>query len=179
MLTIITEGTVFLLAIVLSWLCKINLWPSTENIVRDLFIGTLGAMVPLVLFVLILSERVQHVPLIGPLRKTMINDIRSLFSETKLSDLFFISVFAGVAEELLFRGIIQVKIGIIAAGIIFGLLHFITPAYFVIATIMGFYLGHLMNYYDSIIIPIQLHFVYDFVALVYLRYFIPNSKYVE
>jgi hypothetical protein len=94
-----------------------------------------------------------------------------MFSEAKLPDLCFISVFAGLAEELLFRGVIQVKLGIVGASIIFGLLHFITPAYCVIATIMGFCLGFLFQYYDSLLIPIQLHFIYNLGALIYLRYF--------
>ena len=101
----------------------------------------------------------------------IINDIRAIFSEAKLPDLCFISVCAGVAEELLFRGVIQVKLGIVGGSIIFGLLHFITPAYAIIATIMGLYLGILFQYYDSLLIPIQLHFIYDLGALVYLRYF--------
>ena len=108
----------------------------------------------------------------GSLRKTIINDIRVIFSKTKLLDLCLISILAGFAEELLFRGVIQVKLGIVGASIIFGLLHFITPAYCVIATIMGFYLGFLFQYYESLLIPVQLHFIYDLGALVYLRYFV-------
>jgi hypothetical protein len=131
----------------------------------------LGALIPLILFYLLLSERVNNMPLVGSLRRTIIHDIKAIFSETKLLDLCFISACAGLAEELLFRGAIQVKFGIVVASIIFGLLHFITPAYCIIATIMGFYLGFLFQYYDSLLIPIQLHFVYDLGALIYLRYF--------
>ncbi|HDY67103.1 MAG: CPBP family intramembrane metalloprotease [Candidatus Scalindua sediminis] len=111
----------------------------------------------------------------GSLRKTIINDISVIFSKTKLLDLCLISILAGFAEELLFRGVIQVKLGIIGASIIFGLLHFITPAYCVIATIMGFYLGFLFQYYESLLIPIQLHFIYDLGALVYLRYYVSTE----
>lgn len=139
--------------------------------VHDFVIGTLGALIPLILFYLLLSEKVNSLPLLGSLRRTIIHDIKAIFSETKLLDLCFISVCAGLGEELLFRGAIQVKFGIVVASIIFGLLHFITPAYCIIATIMGFYLGFLFQYYDSLLIPIQLHFVYDLGALLYLRYF--------
>jgi CAAX protease family protein len=119
---------------------------------------------------------VNSLPLLGSLRRTIIHDIKAIFSETKLLDLCFISVCAGLGEELLFRGAIQVKFGIVVASIIFGLLHFITPAYCIIATIMGFYLGFLFQYYDSLLIPIQLHFVYDLGALLYLRYFLSNPS---
>jgi CAAX amino terminal protease family. len=140
-------------------------------VVHDVVIGTFGALIPLILFCLLLSEKVNNIPLVGSLRRTIIHDIKDIFSETKLLDLFFISACAGLAEELLFRGAIQVKFGIITASIIFGLLHFITPAYCIIATFMGFYLGFLFQYYDSLLIPIQLHFIYDLGALLYLRYF--------
>ena len=131
----------------------------------------MGALIPLILFYLLLSEKVNSLPLLGSLRRTIIHDIKAIFSETKLLDLCFISVCAGLGEELLFRGAIQVKFGIVVASVIFGLLHFITPAYCIIATIMGFYLGFLFQYYDSLLIPIQLHFIYDLGALLYLRYF--------
>jgi membrane protease YdiL (CAAX protease family) len=138
-------------------------------------LGTFGALFPLALFLFLLSEKAEKIPFMGSLRKTIINDISVIFSKTKLLDLCLISILAGFAEELLFRGVIQVKLGIVGASIIFGLLHFISPAYCVIATIMGFYLGFLFQYYESLLIPIQLHFIYDLGALVYLRYFVKTK----
>ena len=171
-LTCLVEGIVLMAALIIARYYELKLLPLTQNVFRDIVIGTFGAIFPLAMFMLLLSEKTNKIPLMGALKRTIINDIRVIFSESKLPDLCFISVCAGLAEELLFRGVIQVKLGIVGASIIFGLLHFITPAYFVIATIMGFYLGILFQYYDSLLIPIQLHFVYDLGALIYLRYFI-------
>ncbi len=170
-LTCLVEGIVLIAALVIARFCDIKLLPLTQNVFRDIIIGTFGAMFPLALFMLLLSEKVESIPSLGSLRSIIINDIKAIFSEAKLLDLCFISVCAGLAEELLFRGVIQVKLGIVVGSIIFGLLHFITPAYCIIATIMGFYLGFLFRYYDSLLIPIQLHFMYDLGALIYLRYF--------
>jgi hypothetical protein len=170
-LTALAEGVVLIAALLIAWCFGIKLFPLSQKIFYDIAIGTLGALIPLALFVFLLSEKANNIPLLGSLKKTIINDIRVIFSDCRLIDLCFISVFAGFAEELLFRGVIQVKLGIIGASIIFGLLHFITPAYCIIATIMGFYLGFLFQYYESLLIPIQLHFVYDLGALLYLRYF--------
>jgi hypothetical protein len=161
-----------MVALVIARYYGLKLVPLTQNIFRDIVIGTFGAMFPLALFMLLLSEKAEGIPALGSLRGIIINDIRAIFSEAKLPDLCIISVCAGIAEEFLFRGVIQAKLGIIGASIIFGLLHFITPAYFIIATLMGFYLGILYQYYDSLLIPIQLHFIYDLGALIYLRYFI-------
>ncbi|MGR3294014.1 MAG: lysostaphin resistance A-like protein [Candidatus Scalindua sp.] len=170
-LTALAEGVVLIVALLIAWYFGIKLFPLSQKIFYDIVIGTLGALIPLALFVFLLSEKANNIPLLGSLKKTITNDIRVIFSDCKLIDLCFISVCAGFAEELLFRGVIQVKLGIISASIIFGLLHFITPTYCIIATIMGFYLGFLFQYYESILIPIQLHFVYDLGALIYLRYF--------
>ena len=170
-LTCFVEGIVLVVALIIAKFYGIKLLPLTRNVFRDIMIGTFGAIFPLALFMLLLSEKVEGIPSLGPLRRIIINDIKVMFSEAKLPDLCFISVFAGLAEELLFRGVIQVKLGIVGASIIFGLLHFITPAYCVIATIMGFCLGFLFQYYDSLLIPIQLHFIYNLGALIYLRYF--------
>ncbi|OHB99453.1 MAG: hypothetical protein A3G70_04195 [Planctomycetes bacterium RIFCSPLOWO2_12_FULL_39_13] len=153
---------------------NIKLFPLTRNLFRDIFVGTSGALIPFAFFVFIISKKAENIPLIGSLRKTLIIDVRGLFSQAKLLDLCLISIFAGVAEELLFRGVIQVKFGIIAASVIFGLFHFITPAYCILAGIMGFYVGTLFHEYQSILIPIQLHLIYDLGALVYLRYFIKS-----
>ncbi len=165
------EGLAFVVALLIAWFCSIKLFPLTQNVFYDLVIGTLGALIPLVLLAVLLSEKVDNVSSLCSLKRTIINDIRPIFSETKLIDLCFISACAGFGEELLFRGVIQAKLGIVVASIIFGLLHFITPAYCVIATIMGFYMGFLFQYYDSLLVPVQLHFVYDLGALILLRYY--------
>ncbi len=164
-----------ILALFLAKYFGIKFLPLTENLFRDILLGTFGASFPLVLFIFLVSKQAEKIPFMGSLRKTIINDISVIFSKTKLLDLCLISILAGFAEELLFRGVIQVKLGIVGASIIFGLLHFITPAYCVIATIMGFYLGFLFQYYESLLIPIQLHFIYDLGALVYLRYYVSTE----
>ncbi len=162
---------VFVAALLMAWFFGIKLFPLTKNLFRDLVIGTLGALIPLVLFAIILSGKINNVPLLGSLKRTIIDDIKPIFSETKFIDLCFISACAGFGEELLFRGVIQAKLGIVASSIVFGLLHFITPAYCFIATIMGFYIGYLFLYYDSLLVAVQLHFIYDLGALILIRYF--------
>jgi len=171
-LTFIIEGIVLIVALFLARLFEIKLFPLTTNLSRDILLGTFWASLPLVLFIFLLSGKADSIPIIGSLRKTITTDIKGLFSKTKLIDICLISILAGFAEELLFRGVIQVKLGIVAASIIFGFLHFLTPAYCIIAIIMGFYIGILSHMYQSILIPIQLHFIYDFGALIYLRYFV-------
>ncbi len=156
-LAILSEGGAFLVALALGFFLHIDLFPVTRDFGNDLIIGTLSAIPPVILFHLSLSSRAEKIPVIGSLKKTMISDIKNLFSESHLIDLIIISICAGIAEELLFRGIFQVKFGIIAASVIFGLVHFVTPAYVLAATVMGLYIGILFRLFDSLLVPIQMH----------------------
>lgn len=170
-LTLITEGVALALALLLSVLFKARIWPLTEYPLRDILMGTFWTALPLGLFFFILSDRAEKIPFLTSLRKTMLTDVKRIFQDTHLIDLALISLLAGFCEELLFRGVIQAKLGLIAASVIFGLFHFVTPIYAVIATILGLYIGGLAHIYNSLLIPIQVHILYDFGALAYLRFF--------
>lgn len=167
--TFITEGFALISALMFARYLKIQLFPLTGNILRDTLIGAFGAAIPFSLFVFLLSEKSGKFPFANSLRQTIIHYLKSLFSRLTLLDICIISLLAGFAEELLFRGVVQNKLGIFATSVIFGLLHFISPAYFVIAFLMSIYLGFLYYYFQSLLIPIQAHFVYDLCALIYLR----------
>ena len=103
-----------------------------------------------------------------------------LFAGCGWGELAVISLLAGLGEEMLFRGVIQraienwvgppsgVYIGLIGAAVLFGLAHFITLTYALLAGLIGLYLGWLFNETDNLLVPIFAHAVYDFIALVYL-----------
>jgi membrane protease YdiL (CAAX protease family) len=171
-LALVVEGGAFIAALVLARVWGIALSPLTDNPVRDCLIGTAAASIPFALFVFSLSERARAIPIISSVRKTVRGEIRALFASLRLIDICLISFWAGLAEELLFRGVIQSKWGILAASILFGLLHGVTPAYVVLATVIGFYIGLLYHVFPSLLMPIQLHCIYDFGALIYLKYFV-------
>ncbi len=97
-LTCLVEGIVLMAALIIAKYYGIKLLPLTQNVFRDIVIGTFGAMFPLALFMLLLSEKADRIPLLGSLRSLIINDIKAIFSEAKLPDLCIISVFAGLAE---------------------------------------------------------------------------------
>lgn len=91
--------------------------------------------------------------------------------------LIALSVLAGVGEELLFRGALQgglawhlndgVAIG--AAAVLFGLVHYLSFTYFVIATGLGLALGIVYWLTDSLLLVMVWHGVYDMIALYSLR----------
>lgn len=77
----------------------------------------------------------------------------------------YISLWAGLSEELLFRGMLQQLWGIAAASVIFGVLHALTFGYFLLATTIGFFLGGLLHYSGNLLVPIAVHALYDIFAL--------------
>jgi CAAX protease family protein len=169
-LALLVEGAAFILALVLARHWGIALFPLTKHLLRDLLIGTAAAAIPFALFCLTLSDKAQAIPLLGSVRRIMRGEITAVFSSATLVDICLISLWAGLAEELLFRGVIQARWGLVPASILFGVLHFVTPAYALLAMVIGFYIGLVYHFFQSLLIPIQLHAIYDFGALIYLKY---------
>ena len=79
-------------------------------------------------------------------------------------DLLLVALVAGIGEELLFRGVLQPLLGRVGSNILFGLLHFITPLYALLAGLIGGYLGWLLDHSENILAPIITHGLYDFLA---------------
>jgi len=102
--------------------------------------------------------------------------LRPLFAPLGILDLALISLLAGVGEEMLFRGVFQDVLsrwfgsvaGWLLASLLFGALHPMTPAYAVIAFLMGLYLGCVYWATDNLLVVALAHGLYDFVALVFL-----------
>jgi hypothetical protein len=91
-------------------------------------------------------------------------------------ELALLAALAGLAEEVLFRGVVQAGLArvlpegaaLLAASAAFGLAHFITPTYALLAGLAGLYLGGLFLLQGSLLAPIVAHAIYDAVALNYV-----------
>lgn len=100
--------------------------------------------------------------------------IGPLLVPLSLFELGILALVAGFSEEILFRGVLQVGLGhwltpaaaVIATSVCFGLVHFASRTYAVVAGVMGCYLGILFLLADSLVAPIVSHGLYDFAALV-------------
>jgi hypothetical protein len=108
--------------------------------------------------------------------RTLLDQIMVHFQALKIRDVAFISIMAGLGEEFFFRGALQTMaidwlgpvVGILVASLIFGALHALTPAYFVVASLMGIYLGTIYYVTGSLILVILIHAVYDFALLTFI-----------
>jgi hypothetical protein len=112
----------------------------------------------------------------GRIRRFIENILRPALEEWSVGQLLAISVLAGVCEEVLFRGVAQGGLeqwlgpvaALILASAIFGVCHWITPTYALVAGLMGCYLGGLWWWSGNLLTPVVTHVAYDFVALVWL-----------
>ena len=151
--------------------------PDPTSMLWPIALGLL-ATIPMLLGLLLLEWRPW-----GPfaeLRRIVHQNIVPMFAGAKIWQLGLIASAAGIGEEMLFRGFLQTAIAEridgatgtwIAVGItsgLFGICHWVTRTYAVLATLIGVYLGWLLLACDNLIVPIAAHAAYDFVALLYL-----------
>ena len=135
----------------------------------------LAATVPM-LGLLGLLIRSRWSPLVE-LRQQVDELLGKLFYHSNFWEMALISFAAGVCEELLFRGVLQQllqqwidpPLALLLVGLLFGLAHAMSAAYFVLATLAGIYLGWLALACGNLVPPMIAHGLYDFVALWYLR----------
>jgi membrane protease YdiL (CAAX protease family) len=173
LLAVVFEGGLAGLAWVLGWLIG---QPALEHFSWDARDAGLGfaACLPMLLL-LYLIVRWPLGPLAGV--KHFFDEVaRPLFGPCTLLELAMISLLAGLGEEMLFRGVLQGALarwlgplaGLLLTSLFFGLAHPITATYAVIAFLMGLYLGGLLMAAGNLLVPIEAHALYDFLALVYL-----------
>jgi membrane protease YdiL (CAAX protease family) len=172
-LAVIFEG-----GLVLLWLAAgqwLDMPPSEQGrlSVKAFVLGG-AATLPLLPLMYFLSR--SHYP---PLRRLMVEIDEVLvpfLSRLTVADFAVVAILAGFGEEGLFRGLLQGWLaenlspaaGLLAASTLFGLLHFVTPAYAIIAGLLGLYLGILYLATGNLVVPIVVHALYDFLALLYL-----------
>lgn len=167
------EGGLFVMGLVLTKYAQLNIW-STFSISFTATVYSLLFCLPM-FAVLLISMRLSWGPFTR-LRRELEEKVRPLFANSKMIDLALIALFAGLGEELIFRGWLQgvliaktnVWMGILLSSLIFGLVHYISTDYAIYAFITGIYLGLIYQVSDNLFIVMMIHAVYDFAALVYL-----------
>jgi membrane protease YdiL (CAAX protease family) len=172
-LTVAAEGGLSGLALLLGWLLGQRPWEYFWWDPQALGLGLLSSLPPLLLFYLLYRWPVGP---LADLKRTTLHLIHELFGRCTVLELALIALLAGFGEEWLFRGVLQ-KLAetwlqpwaaLLVVSVLFGLLHCITPAYSVLATLMALYLGWLALVYDNLLVVMVNHAFYDFAALVYL-----------
>jgi CAAX amino terminal protease family. len=145
------EAALIPLAILLGWIGSINPFANiffTETALANGVIGT----IPLIL-IFLAFEQIQAKS-VGNIRRLLLETLGPGLLDRHWTDLLILALIAGIAEELLFRGVIQpwieqfwgVTAGLVISNCMFGLVHAVTPLYALLAGIVGMYLGLSLNY---------------------------------
>lgn len=125
-----------------------------------------GVLVAIPMFGLfLLSFRFAVGPL-RPMKQFLLEALGPSLAACRWYDLVLIAAVAGVSEELLFRGVLLPLTGKWISSVLFGLAHFITPLYALLAGLAGLLLGELMERTENLLSPIVAHGLYDFLAFV-------------
>ena len=106
------------------------------------------------------------------------DEIFPLLREATVLDIIVLAAVAGFSEELLFRGMLQPRMGLIASSLLFGLLH--GPDYklwpfAVWAACVGAGFGLVYRETQNMAIPMLVHGLYDGLALAYIRWTTPKA----
>ncbi len=172
-LVIALAGTAFLgvVAYGLSIITNTPLAPQFRWSLGDAAIGLAGAA-PLVLLLSWLMATPQPAP--ARFRQSQIEFFAQIgFRFTPLR-IVLMALFAGIFEELLFRGVLQTAtakltpmfVAILVSNLIFGAVHWRTALYALIAGLVGVWIGILFAITGNLLTPIVTHAAYDLVALI-------------
>jgi len=159
------------------WPAEKLAWPPS---ISTVILGLLTALPPLFLM---LGVRRLPLRVVRDLTRIVDQKVGPMFKGLRVGELAMLSLAAGWGEELLFRGLIQAEIassggivvGILVASVVFALVHFISIAYFIMAFVMSIYFGWLFWQTESLWVPVLAHAGYDFLMLLWMRWFADTS----
>ncbi len=106
-------------------------------------------------------------------------EISPLFKQFNLTAIAAVALLSGLAEELLFRGVLQAEIGLCFASILFGAAHVWSKAaiaYGVYAAIVGLFFGITYLWSGNLWTPTLAHMVNNLAALLYYRHTLTHAK---
>lgn len=169
------EGGLLLLAWALARWWGVSPLRALGPVESGLVWGT-AATVPLLLgLAWMLSSTAEP---IQRLVRLVVEQVGPLLDSLAIWQLGLLAALAGFCEEILFRGVLQAGlsawlpevVAVVVASLLFGLVHFASREYAVMAGLMGVYLGTLFLVQGNLLAPIVTHALYDFVALVWVAH---------
>lgn len=166
-LGILTEVALLVVAVILNGLWPV---PVAENPLRTATgLTTLAAIVVGALAGLVMSGwfLFSWYSEFAPLRRIqefVAEQLAPPLSHCPAWEVFALAAFAGIGEEVLFRGVLQPRIGWVLTTVLFGFAHAITPTYVLVAALLGGLLGQLQILTGNLWAPIVAHGVYDYIG---------------
>jgi uncharacterized protein len=102
-----------------------------------------------------------------------------IFRHQSILHIFFISLFVAFSEEMLFRGIIQTKLGLILACILFAAIHYrylFNWFLFINIILLSFLIGFIFAWTNNLAVTIVMHFIIDFFSGIQIRWKNTNKE---
>lgn len=133
--------------------------------------------ITLPMFALLYFERRTRIVWLRELWQLSSDLLGPVVARVTFAELVVVSLFAGLGEELLFRGFLQSWLGgqgllvaLVVPNLLFGVLHWISRNYAVCSFCIGLYFSCLLHFADSVNLTalIIAHSLYDLVALLCL-----------
>lgn len=143
------------------------LGPSLHPTPGGLAAGLMAGLPACALLMVLAGPQARRWPGVAHLQDTL-SFIRDLLGPLAWWQIIIIAAMAGLSEEVLFRGVVQAELGLVAAALLFGLCHPLSVGYVVYATMLGAYLGLVAKASGGLTAPVVAHAVYDAVGLWYL-----------
>ncbi|MDT8449364.1 MAG: CPBP family intramembrane glutamic endopeptidase [Wenzhouxiangellaceae bacterium] len=164
------EGGLGALALLLALVFGVRPWLAIDFGVDALSQSLLATVPPVAAILVLMRRRWQWVERLDRLVRQY---LLPLFRDAGPTAVFAVALMAGIGEELLFRGLIQAglsdELGLIGAlavaSLLFGLVHAVTKVYFLMTCLMGLYLGWLYLVTGNLLVPVLVHFLYDWIVL--------------
>tara|TARA_R110002072_G_scaffold927_1_gene7418 strand:- start:93688 stop:94350 length:663 start_codon:yes stop_codon:yes gene_type:complete len=134
-------------------------------------------LVTLPMFALLQFERRTRIVWLRELWQLSGDLLGPIVVRVTFAELVVVSLFAGVGEELLFRGFLQNWLGghgllvaLVVPNVLFGLLHWISPGYAACTFCVGLYFSCLLHFAEPVSLATLMiaHSLYDLVALLCL-----------
>jgi uncharacterized protein len=98
---------------------------------------------------------------------------KRIFRNRSILQIAWIAAFVAISEELLFRGVIQTKVGLIFASLIFALIHYrylFNWFLFINIVLLSFFIGFMYEWSNNLALTMVMHFTIDFLLGLYIKY---------
>lgn len=186
-LGLIVEGGLVILALALAWLGlsdpsqPLSLLRGWSGWKTPVLLGA-AATIPMLGYLLLFHF--WEPKFLRPMQRFVDLKLKPIFQGASLVEMLTLSLMAGFGEELFFRWCLQggltyllapsigtfssIAVGVIIASVVFGACHWVNAAYGITTILVGIYLGVLMVWSGSWLVPAIAHALFDFVAMIYI-----------
>ena len=115
------------------------------------------------------------------LQEVMRDSLVTLVAGCSVFELLIISIMAGIGEEVFFRGFLQGALGnvinpwiaLALVSVLFGVIHWVSSGYALVAGLIGLYLGTLLLVTGNLFVAIAVHALFDFGAILMISRMLP------